>query len=151
APGRTAASHRAPGNEHASAAGPRRIADLDVVALLIDGGLPALCSHVERMPRGSDERMSLRSLFSKASLCLAVPLGNVFDPHADNRRVAQRHALVLLVFAGQEIERVPVVVAFRKDVRDAIDADPRALRPVLLVNVGEDARAPIRLDIPDAP
>src|SRR3979490_2532925 len=45
---------------------------------------------------------------------------------------------------------MPVVFALCQDVRGAVDAYPRALGPVLEIDVDQDARAPVRLDVLDA-
>ena len=78
-----------------------------------------------------------------------MPLGNVLDAEADDRRVAERHLLVLRVLVREERERVAMLFAGGEQVRDAVKAYPRAARPDLLVVVDHDARAAVRLDVAD--
>src|SRR5207245_10904200 len=74
----------------------------------------------------------------------AVPLRSMLDTDTDHRRVPQRHALVLRILRGEEPEGVTVVLTLREHVGDAVDADPGAAAPGLLVVVDEDAHPAVR-------
>src|SRR2546428_9519226 len=77
----------------------------------------------------------------------AVPLRSMLHTDADHRRVPQRHALVLRILRGEEPEGVTVVLTLREHVGDAVDADPGAAAPGLLVVVDEDAHPAVGLDV----
>ena len=80
-----------------------------------------------------------------------MPLGDVLDRNAHDRRIVERQRGVLRVFGLEELPSTVTRGTRREDLGGPIEAHPDQARPIFGVFVDDNARAAVRLDVADPP